>query len=103
METSQTYGWSYKLGSRCDDDLAALAACAVRNFWYRTGRAPFHFSLDPHKPLDVGGQLRYLIGDLIAIADGLPHAVLDVILEKDECHFYEAETMLAIWVKTSTQ
>jgi hypothetical protein len=42
------------------------------------------FFLYPQKPLHGVSQLPYLILSLIAIPDGLPYAVLDVVLKQDE-------------------
>ncbi len=60
-------------------------------------------ALDPQEPLHGDAQLRHLLVGLLPVLDGLPDAVLDVVFVQDERDLSEAETMLEIWVRMSTQ
>src|SRR5919112_5927739 len=46
-------------------------------------------SLDPEEPLDGGGELFYLLVCVLALLDGLPDAVLDVVLEQYGAHLLQ--------------
>src|SRR5215217_3710365 len=46
-------------------------------------------SLHSQEPLDGGGEFFYLLVGLLAVLHGLPHAVLDVVLEHYRANLLE--------------
>src|SRR3712207_2367951 len=45
--------------------------------------------LNPEEPLDGGGEFFYLLLGVLAVLDGLPHAVLDVVLQEYGAHLLQ--------------
>src|ERR671916_895457 len=54
-----------------------------------SSRSSSLLSLNPQEPLDGGRELFYLLVCVLALLDGLPDAVLDVVLEQDGAHLLQ--------------
>src|SRR3712207_941412 len=45
--------------------------------------------LHPQEPLDGSGEFLYLLVGVLTVLDGLPDAVLDVVLQNDSPHLFQ--------------